>query len=91
MFGYFPNAVKTWLVVKEPLISQTQKIFEATGVQITTEGRRLLGALLGTDAFCQSFLQDKVSSWTGQLSTLATVAHTQPHATYTAFTKAFMG
>ena len=78
-------------MVKEPLISQAQKIFEATGVQITTEGCRLLGAPLGTDAFCQSFLQDKVSSWTSQLSTLATVARTQPHAAYTAFTKAFVG
>ena len=50
-FGYFPNTAKTWLLVKEPELAEAHELFADTGVQITTEGRRLLGALIGTEEF----------------------------------------
>ena len=59
--GYFPNAAKTWLLVKEPELAEAHELFAGTGVQITTEGRRLLGAPIGTDEFCLEFLQDQVA------------------------------
>ena len=39
-FGYYPNALKTYLVVKPGKEDQARKIFEGTAVQITIEGRR---------------------------------------------------
>ena len=46
-FGYFQNAVKTWLIVKESQLALAKELFRDTGVQITTEGHRLLGASVG--------------------------------------------
>ena len=37
-FGYFPNAVKTGLIVKESQLALAKELFRDTGVQITTEG-----------------------------------------------------
>ena len=50
-FGYYPNAEKTWLLVKEEHFELATTTFQSTGVQITTEGRQLLGAPLGTSKF----------------------------------------
>ena len=47
-YGYFVNAPKTWLVVKENLYEVAVSMFGSTGVQITTEGRPLLGGPPGT-------------------------------------------
>ena len=42
--GYFPEATKTWLVVKPHLEQKAQNIFDGTGVKITTEGKKYLGS-----------------------------------------------
>ena len=38
-YGYFPNASKTWMVVKKEKFEEAQAIFEGTGVNITQEGK----------------------------------------------------
>ena len=30
LYGYYPNAVKTWLIVKPPFLSGAQQIFDGT-------------------------------------------------------------
>ena len=90
-FGYFPNAIKTWLVVKEPVLAAAQSLFQDTAINITSDGRRLLGAPLGTEGFCRDFLEKRVASWVQEVSVLAEVAVTQPHAAYAAFTHALIG
>ena len=47
-FGYFPNASKTWLVVKDGYYEETMRLFAGTNGRITTKGRPHLGALLGS-------------------------------------------
>ena len=37
-FSYFVNPPKTWLVVKEQHRMEAQKVFAASGIQITTQG-----------------------------------------------------
>ena len=59
-FGYFPNAVKTWLFVKESQLALAKELFRDTGVQITTEGHRLLGAPVETRQFCERYVEDAV-------------------------------
>ena len=45
-YGYYPwpNAVKTWLVVKEGKESDAATLFKETGASITVDGKRHLGA-----------------------------------------------
>lgn len=43
--------------------SKQNKIFAESGVQITAEGRRHLGATLGTRSFAEAFVSNKVQEW----------------------------
>ena len=90
-FGYFPDTVKTWLIVKESQLALAKELFRDTSVKITTEGHRLLGASVGTRQFCERFMEDAVASWKQQLETLASVARVQPHTAYAAFIHGFVG
>ena len=44
----YANAPKTWLIVKQEHFALANEIFADLGVQITVDGRRHLGAALGT-------------------------------------------
>ena len=52
-YGYFPNAAKTWLLVKSDHHQRAQQLFGNTDINITTEGRRLLGAAIVCDQLHQ--------------------------------------
>ena len=41
-YGYFPNATKTCLVVKEEHLEEAKQLFQETGVSITADGKRHL-------------------------------------------------
>ena len=58
-YGYYPNAAKTSIIVKEEHLSKATSAFEGTGVQITQEGKRYLGAALGTDSFVKKYVDEK--------------------------------
>ena len=77
-YGYFPNGMKTWLVVKSDLYETAADIFAGTGVQITTQGRRHLGAALGCRSFVESFVSDQVNKWVEELRTLSRIATCHP-------------
>ena len=50
------------------------------------EGKRHLGAAIGTEAFKEVYVREKVAKWVLEVDSLMTIALTQPHATYVAFT-----
>ena len=54
-------------------------------MKVTSEGRPYLGAPLGTDGFIHTFVESKVQQWSKELESLATIAHSQPHAAHAAF------
>ena len=63
-YGYFPNAsIKTWMVVKKKNFEEAQAVYEGTGVNVTQEGKRNLGATLGTRTFTGNFVSEKVLEW----------------------------
>ena len=67
-----------------------KEVFQGTGVSVTEEGKRHLGAALGTQCFVEGYVQRKVSEWVKAVERLSTIAETQPHAAYTAFTHGLM-
>ena len=85
-FGYYAKAPKSWLITKPEHMSKASVVFSSTNVNITCEGRPYLGAPIGTRQFVENFVRNKVSEWSADLSTLATIALTQPHAAFAAFT-----
>ena len=85
-FGYFPNASKTWLVVKEQYLTHAQMLFANTCVNITADGRPYLGAAIGSTNYITQYVSCKISTWVHDLQLLSSFAVTQPHAAYSAFT-----
>ena len=90
-YGYYPNAMNTGLVVKEEKEIDAATLFKETGVSITLEGKRHLGAAIGKQIFIESYVQRKVSEWVGEIESLSSIATSQPHAAYTAFTHGLVG
>ena len=62
-YGYFTNASKTTLVVKtQELYEIAQEMFRGTGIKINIEGKRVLGAAVGTTEYERSYVKEKVDA-----------------------------
>lgn len=85
-YGYFPNSRKTVLIVKESLRSKAVDTFGTSGIIITTEGQKHLGAVIGSATFRRKYVSDLVSDWVKELQMLSEIAQSDPHAAYSAFT-----
>ena len=84
--GYYPNAKKCWLVVKPEKLKEANDVFAGTGINITTEGRKHLGAALGQRSYLEEYVGSKVKEWISEVTLLAEFAISQPQACYAAFT-----
>ncbi len=91
LYGYFPKATKTILVIKPQHLESAKKIFDGTGIKIETGGTRHLGGALGTREFQIDYAKEKIKQLTGDLKTLSKFAETEPQAAYAAFTHGFHG
>ena len=60
-------------------------MFADTPIKITTEGKRHLGAAIGTAEYKNSYIEEKVQDWCRRLKKLAKIAKTQPHAAYSSY------
>ena len=61
-------------------------MFSNTAINITSEGHKHLGAVLGSRSFLEEYVGNKVENWVEQVSKLAEFALSQPQASYAAFT-----
>ena len=61
-FGYFPNAAKTWLLVKPEKQQEANSIFGDTGIQITSDRRQYLGAGLGSNEYEAKLMAQKITN-----------------------------
>ena len=68
-YGYFVNESKTWLIVKPEYFDLAKEVFQDTGIGITSEGKRHLGASIGSQSFTIEYVNKKVESWTASLQT----------------------
>ena len=84
-YGYFPNSLKTHVLVKPNHVEAAKEMFKGTGTVISTEGERYLGGAVGT-SFIRQYVKRKVECWVSELENLSATAETQPHAVYAAYT-----
>ena len=84
-YGYFPNAPKCWIILKSPELRElAEELFGADGVNITTEGKRHIGAALGSEEFKEEFVKEKVQKWTADVHELSAIAKEEPQAALSA-------
>eukprot|EP00794_Sanderia_malayensis_P017855 gene17855-biopygen15282 len=87
--GYFPNATKSWIVIKPDVEQEAREIFDGTNIQITTEERKYLGGFIGSKKGKDSYVSSLVSSWCDQLKVLSRIAKSEPQSAYSAFVSGF--
>ena len=84
--GYHVKPSKSWLILKDPnKLEEATNIFQNSPIKITVDGKRHLGAALGTNDFKISYISEKVENWCKKMEKLAEIAKTQPHAAYAAY------
>ena len=84
--GYSPNPNKCWVIVKPEKEPSAREMFKDTVINVTTEGQRHLGALIGSQDYLEEFVNEKVTSWVKEVVQLAEFARAQPQACYAAYT-----
>ena len=87
--GYYVNRTKSWLIVKSSEAAERAKILFGDSVNITTEGKRHLGAVIGSAEYKKEYCEEKVNNWVKELTTLCEIAETQPQSAYAAFTQGY--
>ena len=85
-FGYHINAKKSWMIVKPEQKQEAEQIFLGTGINITTDGQRHLGASIGSINYRESFVNSLVNDWVKQIAVLSKIAKVDPHSAYAAYT-----
>ena len=85
-YGYYLTATKTWLIVKDDYLEEAKDTFSDSGVSITVEGKRYLGAVIGSSKSVTDYVEQKVTEWINEVESLSSIATTQPHAAYATFT-----
>ena len=84
-FGYFPNAKKCWIIVKPEREESAKELFQSTAINVTTEGHKHLGAVIGSQEYQKDYVDGKVTEWVGEIVKLAEIATTEPQACYSAY------
>ena len=87
--GYNAEPSKSWLIVKPEFLQSAETIFTGSGLKITAEGRKHLGAVLGSENFREIFVNEKIDEWICALNTLSSIALIEPHVAYSAFVFGF--
>ena len=64
-------------------------LLDDSNVNIKAEGKRHLGAIVGSEIYKREYVDDLVKDWNSQLCMLSTVAECQPLAAYSVFVSGF--
>ena len=88
-YGYIVNRSKSWLITKSESLATEAKLLFGEEVNITWEGKRHLGAVIGSKDYNDIFCGEKISKWKEELATLVEIAKSQPQSAYIAFTKGY--
>ena len=73
------------MIVKSDCFDKAIHIFNDTNIQITIQGRRYLGAALGTSQFRNEYIMEKINKWVEELYVLSETAKIEPQAACTCF------
>ena len=77
------------MIVKKNYLKDAKTLFTDTNINITTDGRKHLGAVAGSDTYKVQYIEDLVDDCNTQLKLLSTTAETQSQAAYLAFVSGF--
>ena len=88
-FGYNPDGSKCWLIVKSQLVREAEKLFENTKINITKNGKRYLGAAIGSQEYRDEYIIKKTNQIANELNKLCEIGNLEPQAEYSCFVSGF--
>ena len=80
IFGYYPKASKSHLIVKSQYLETANVVFGNTKINLTLEGTRHLGAAIGNHPYKDKYVNELVTYLNNQprlLSKIAEPSHNQ--------------
>jgi hypothetical protein len=87
-YGYYPKASKTVLILKDiSLIPKAKQLFGETEIEFTCDGKRHLGAAIGSENFRTKYVSEKVEKWITDMEELSRIAEDEPQVALSAYTK----
>ena len=79
-YGVHPKHSKSILILKNPDDYERARNYFGEELQITAEGGRHIGAVIGTDSFKELYVSEKVTNWVKDIEKLAEIAKEDPQA-----------
>ena len=74
--GYYVNESKNWPIIKnQNHLDHAQNISKETGIKISCEGKRHLGAVIGSEDFKSEYVREKITNWTQEIIKLTEYMH----------------
>ena len=67
------------------MLKKTESLSSDTKINVTTEGKRQLGAVIGSNDFRTKYVNEKDPEWCSELKILSEFVKSQPQAAYAAF------
>ena len=72
------------------MLPEALELFAGCNIQITCQGERHLGAVVGTEDFRNQYIKEKVNKWVQDVRSLAKIAQEEPQAALSAYTKSIL-
>ena len=88
-FGYYPEATKCWIIVKPCFEEKVKQYFKDTEIKITKNGKRHIGAVVGTNEYKHEYVSEKIDVWINELQMLCEIAKLEPQAAYSCFVSGY--
>eukprot|EP00978_Attheya_sp_CCMP212_P007142 scaffold16612_cov35-Attheya_sp.AAC.3 len=85
-YGYFPDASKSILIVREHNVERAKEYFEEINFTIKS-GYRYLGGFVGARAEMKEWIGEKADEWTAGIKAIAKVAPQFPQTAYAGILK----
>ena len=60
-----------WIIVKPEREESARELFQSTAINVTTEGHRHLGAVIGSQDYQKDYVDGKVTEWVSEIVKLA--------------------
>ena len=88
-YGYFPKSTKSYLIVNNNYRRDAKTIFTDTNINIITDGRKHLRAVVGSNTYKVQYIENLVDNWNTQVKLLSPIVETPPQTAYLAFVSGF--
>ena len=85
-YGYNPKEDKCWLITKPETEEIIRETFNDTEINITNEGKKHLGAVVGSRSYLTEYVNEKVDGLVNEIIKLAEFATTYFQASYAVYT-----